>query len=128
MCPDPRKIVATRPLTDQERELARWMLEHGTPEAKAFLVQLDRSDATTYKCPCGCATLNFKVADLPEAPPGVHVLADFMYGSAEDPKGVFIYEKEGILSGLEVFGYGGEHPTTLPKISELRPVSNTVTA
>ena len=35
-----------RPLTDAERDLARWMLEHGTEEAKQYLDQLELAEVT----------------------------------------------------------------------------------
>lgn len=110
----------TRPLTERERDLARWMLQHGTPEAKAFLSQLDRAESTSWRCPCGCASYNFKVGGLPTAPPGVHILADFVFGDGDDLKGIFIYESAGILSGVEVVGYGGDAPAALPSASDLR--------
>jgi hypothetical protein len=116
----------TRPLTDEEQTLARWMLEHGTPEAQPFLAQLGRAQATLWRCPCGCPSFNFKIPDHPPAPPGVHILADFIYGTPDDLKGIFIYEKAGILSGLEVFGYAGDHPTTLPAVTDLRPITSGV--
>ena len=113
--------LGDRPLTAPERDLARWLLEHGDAGAAAFLGQLERAEATSWRCPCGCPSLNFSVPGLPPAPPSVHVLADFMYGSGDDLKGIFVYEQAGILSSLEVFAYGGDHPTTLPGIAELRP-------
>lgn len=119
----PEQNGGTRTLSDKERNLARWMLEHGLPEAQSFLPQLERAEATTLRCPCGCATLHFKVSDLPEAPPGVCILADFTYGPSETPNGIFIFASNGILSGLEVFSYTGNHPLTLPDIAELRPVA-----
>lgn len=94
--------VATRALTREERRLAAWMLEHGLPEARDYLPQLESAAATLWRCPCGCASLNLKVADQPEAPPGVHVLGDFIFGTPDQLSGAFIYASAGILSGLEI--------------------------
>lgn len=113
--------VATRPLTEQERSLARWMLEHGNLEASEFLPQLAHADATTWRCPCGCASFNFKVEGKSEAPPGVNILGDFVVGEGEDKFGIFIYESGGILSGLEVFSLAADAPQTLPTPEQLRP-------
>lgn len=122
MQPDSLSIDGDRPLTEQEQSLARWMLAHGIPEASGFLPQLERAQATSWRCPCGCASFNFKIAGLPSAPPGVHILADFVFGSDDDLKGIFLYESAGILSGVEVVGYGGDPPSVLPNIADLRPV------
>jgi hypothetical protein len=50
-----------RPLTTAEEHLIRWMLEHGTPEAKAFLLQVEKAEVTPERCPCGCASINLSV-------------------------------------------------------------------
>lgn len=111
-----------RPLTDAERQLARWMLENGTPEAKQYLGQLELAEVTPWKCPCGCASINFQIKGHPEAPPGVHILGDFLVGEGENQSGAFIYSSEGLLSGLEVYGLAGDAPRTLPRPEELRPL------
>jgi hypothetical protein len=128
MQPDSSIDDGIRPLTQQERALARWMLQHGVPEAQPFLTQLERAEATTWKCKCGCASFDFKVDGMPAAPPGVHILADFMFGSDDDPKGIFIYESAGILGGVEVVGYAGDAPTELPNIADLRAVGGPAAA
>jgi hypothetical protein len=43
MEPYPPPIPDERPLTAEERRLARWMLEHGGPRGREFLPQLDRA-------------------------------------------------------------------------------------
>lgn len=113
-----------RELTDHERRLVRWMLEHGSPEAESFLPQLDLAEVTPWRCPCGCASINFQIRGKPPAPPGVHPLADFEFGEEANPSGAFVYEKDGILSGLEVYGLAGEAPKYLPQPEALRPVAN----
>jgi hypothetical protein len=108
-----------RPLSDVERRLSRWMLENGTPEAAAYLSQLEVAEATPWRCPCGCASFNFKVKDMPAAPPGVHVLGDFVFYDGANIAGAFIYSSNGILSGLEVTGMAGDAPKVLPDPSQL---------
>jgi hypothetical protein len=115
------EALATRPLTKQERELAQWMLEHGSPEGPHFLAQLARADATTWRCVCGCASFNFKVGGKPEAPPGVNILGDFVVGEGQDSFGVFIFQSGGILSGVEVYGLSADSLQTLPRPEQLRP-------
>jgi hypothetical protein len=109
-----------RELADHERRLVRWMLERGTPEAAAFLPQLESAEVTPRKCPCGCASIKFRIRGRPEAPSGVHPIADFLFAEGDRLSGVFVYEKDGILSGLEVYGLAGDAPKSLPEPEELR--------
>ena len=115
------RIPVNRPLTVEEFELARWILENGEPESTIFLDQLERAHVIAH-CPCGCASIDFAVEGLPEAPPGVHILGDFIYGDETNLAGVFVFESGGILSGLEVYGLAVDTPRVLPKLSNLRPL------
>ena len=110
-----------RKLTDYERRLVRWMLEHGEPEAVDFLPQLDLAEVTAWRCYCGCASINFHIRGKPAAPPGVHPIADFVFGHEETLSGIFVFENDGILSGLEVYGLAGDAPKSLPEPEALRP-------
>jgi hypothetical protein len=117
-----------RQLTDHERRLVRWMLEHGGPEAAAFLPQLDQAEVTPWNCPCGCASINFQIRGRPEAPPGVHPVADFVFGGGDSLGGIFVYENGGVLRGLEVYGLAGDAPKSLPQPEELRPSGDSAAA
>ena len=101
------------------------MLEHGTPEAQAFLSQLEKAKATAWHCPCGCASINLSIDGLPEPSGGLHILADFIFGADDDLSlsGAFVFEKSGVLAGLEVYGLAGEAPKTLPLPASLRSFS-----
>jgi hypothetical protein len=122
MQPYPPPIREERPLTAEEQRLARWMLEHGEPEARAFLPQLDRARAVS-RCACGCATIDLEV-DGHRAPSdsGVRVLGDFWFGEGDDAGGIFIYHYGGVLSGIEVYALGGDTPAVLPVPEMLRPM------
>lgn len=108
-----------RPLTASEYQLARWMLEHGTPAASCFLSQLEMAEVTPWRCECGCGSLNFAIRGYDEPECGMNLLADFVIGD-NDLAGIFIYECQGVLSGIEVYGMAGDAPKTLPKPHELR--------
>ena len=110
-----------RQLTDHERRLVRWMLEHAGPEATPFLQQLELAEVTSWQCPCGCASINFRIQGKPAPPPGVHPIADFIFGEEDHLSGIFVFEKDGILSGLEVYGLAGDAPKVLPEPEQLRP-------
>jgi hypothetical protein len=122
------EAAATRPLTEHERRLALWMLEHGGAEASSFLPQLANAEATSWRCVCGCASFNFKIAGEPAAPPGVNILGDFMVGDGNDSFGVFIFQSGGILSGVEVYGLATDAPNALPEPWQLRPFEATASA
>jgi len=99
------------------------MLRHGTAEARDYLEQLAQAEVTSWKCECGCASINFQIQDRPPAPPGVRILGDFIFGVEGAESGAFIFSCEGILSGLEVYGRAGDAPKELPRPEELRPLS-----
>lgn len=105
---------STRPLTIAERALEQWMLENGTSEAAGYLSQLEVAEATEWKCPCGCAGFNLRIKGQPAAPPGVHILGDYLVGSGDNLSGAFICSSAGILSGVEVYGLAGNAPRVLP--------------
>jgi len=58
---------------------------------------------------------------MSEAPLGLHLLGDFLFGTTQDLAGVFIFSSAGILSGVEVYGLAGDAPKQLPTPEELRP-------
>lgn len=113
-------IPDVRPLTAAEYRLARWLLEHGGSEAQGFLPQLDLARVVS-RCPCGCASIDFEVAGYPLPTGGLRVLGDFISGDENDLNGVFIFERGGVLAGIEVYGLGGDAPKTLPEPEALRP-------
>ena len=112
------------PLTFAEEQLVRWMLEHGKPEARAFLPQLERAQVTDWRCSCGCASINFLVEGFAEPSGGLHPLADFIFGTDDELSGIFVFEQSGVLAGLEVYGLAGDAPKTLPSSDSLKPFEN----
>ena len=48
-----------RPLSEKERELLVWLLEHGPIDAVNFLPQLDIIEARS-SCNCGCPSIEFE--------------------------------------------------------------------
>ena len=120
MDPESRPIPDRRQLSETERELARWMLEHGTPAAAGFLAQLEHAEVVS-RCPCGCASIDFEVAGMPKPSGGLRILGDYVFGAEADLAGAFIFERAGVLAGLEVYGLAGDAPRTLPRTDSLRP-------
>jgi hypothetical protein len=110
-----------RELTSAEERLIRWMLEHGSPDARSFPPQIERAQATPYQCCCGCASINLSVDGLEKPIGGMGILGDFVFGSEENLSGIFVFEQSGFLAGLEVYGLAGDAPTMLPSPELLRP-------
>ena len=115
-------IIANRPLTPAEYELAYYMLTHGNHAGQDFLAQLEQAEITPWRCECGCASVNFQIKGHPEAEPGVHILGKFLCGPEDAPSGIFIFESGGLLSGIEVYGLAVDAPKILPNSGELRKI------
>jgi hypothetical protein len=96
------------------------MLEHGATSASAFLAQLDRATVVA-RCPCGCASIDLEVADMPSPSGGLRILGDYLFGTDADLAGAFIFERAGVLAGIEVYGLAGDAPRVLPEPGSLRP-------
>jgi len=115
---------SNRPLSDEERHLIRWMLEHGEPDARDYLAQLERAEVEPWRCACGCASLSLSIPGLPEPTGGLRPLGQFVFGSEADLSGIFVYEQSNILSGVEVYGLASDAPSWLPSPESLRPFPN----
>lgn len=114
------QVTEPRSLTEQERALIRWMLEHAISDTAVFLSHLSRAHVVSG-CDCGCASVNLQVEGLPPPTGGLKVVADFLYGDEASLCGAFVFEQNGVLAGLEVYGLAVGAPTVLPSIASLRP-------
>jgi hypothetical protein len=110
-----------RPLSDREREVLLWLLEHGPEDATNFLPQLDLVEARS-SCSCGCPSIEFSVpVDAPfiHSPQGMRLFAEGHTGT--DEVGIMLTAGSGVLSDLEVYTYGGvDHAFGLPLLDTLR--------
>ena len=110
-----------REMTPTERRLVIWMLEQGNNQAQAFLPQVDRLRITPWRCPCGCASVNFIQEGQAEPTEGMRILGDYVFAEDGNEIGIFIFECGGVLSGIEVYGLGGDAARSLPTPKECRP-------
>jgi hypothetical protein len=119
----PEPLFETRLLTRHEQQLITWMLEHASNDASALLPQLELARATSWRCPCGCASFNIVLEGraAPVATTRMKIVADFDFGPDDQPYGIFLFEKGGLLAGLEVYGLAGDAPKSLPQSEALRP-------
>ena len=113
-----------RPLSNKERELLVWLLEHGPINATNFLPQLGIIEARS-SCSCGCPSIEFSVpVDSPfiDSPQGMR--AYFLGRSGVDEVGLMLTAGNGVLSELEIYTFGEfDHPFDLPAVNTLRPAS-----
>jgi hypothetical protein len=117
-------IPEDRLLSAHETALVRWMLEQSTAAAAKFLPQLAEA-RVVGRCYCGCASVDFAVSGVVPPPGnGIGILADFEYRTDEGHLcGVFVFERAGLLAGLEVWSVDGlSTPTTLPAVEQLQPL------
>jgi hypothetical protein len=117
-------ISEDRPLSQDERALVRWLIEHGEPEASRFLSQLDDARVTS-RCGCGCASVNFAVrGQTPSCASGLDVLSDYYWHDGEGHAlGVFVFACEETLAGLELYSMDGlSSAGVLPRHEQLIPV------
>ena len=67
--------------------------------------------------------MRFQIQGHPTAPPGVHILGDFLIGEGDQLSGVFIYSSGGFLSGIEFYSMASDAARQLPRPEDLRPHS-----
>ena len=118
-------IPDRRALDPDELALARWMLTHGTAEAMAYLQQLEGARVAS-RCPCGCASIDFEVEGGLTPTSGLTILGDYLFEDTDGAlAGAFIFSRNDVLAGIEVYGLAGESPRTLPTPESLRQLEET---
>jgi hypothetical protein len=116
-----REVPENRPLSSEEARLLRWLLENGSESAATFLPQAEAVRVVS-RCACGCASVNFTVGDGGwHSRAGIQILSDYQWSDSAGRRfGVFIFAKQRMLAGLEVWSIDGlATPTSLPQPSEL---------
>ena|SRR5271165_2211171 len=73
---NPYREPLERPLTQNERDLIRWMIKHADPRAAHLLSQIDRLSVAT-KCSCGCPTSDFALDGEVVPQKGERVVSDW---------------------------------------------------
>ena len=98
------KLLSPRSLTPEELELLNWLLDHGLPEAKSFVPQIERIRATPW-CDCGCSSISLHVEEsVPLGTCSYSVVSDVVAKTPEGKKvGVLLFQKKGKLSLLEIY-------------------------
>lgn len=116
----------SRPLSSEELELLRWILENGGEAARSFLPQLEGIRAVRW-CHCGCPSI--RLLTEPDAPEAEHradkIVCDVFGTTPENEKaGIFLFQKDGRLDLMEIYSldaglYGDTPEYRLPTIKGL---------
>jgi hypothetical protein len=117
-------IPEDRSLTAAESRLVTWLLRHGTPQAADYLPHVERARVVS-RCACGCASIDFAIDGVVPPPgDGISILADYEWRApGGELFGVFVFERTGLLAGLEVWSQDGlGQASELPDTEQLRPV------
>lgn len=108
-------------LTEEERSLVRWLIEHSFVEGAARLLpQVDKL-SVVEKCNCGCPTVHFALDDKIPARKGQKFISDWL----ADVNGMPVYVQLWIsiddqISSLEVGSLPGtDQPFGLPRIDSI---------
>ncbi len=121
-------IPDDRPLSAAETQLIRWLLEHGHVAAQSYLPQLDHARVVS-RCYCGCVSIDFAIDEVvPPTGDGMGILADYEWRDDNGAMfGVFVFERAGLLAGLDIWSQDGLAPaTSLPKLEQLHPLGKAI--
>jgi len=97
-----------RPLTAEELTLLNWLLEHGLPEARSFIPQVENIRATRWhsgESKCGCPSISLYVKEgTPLGTCSSNVISDFIGVTPEGKKvGLLLFQENGKLDLLEEY-------------------------
>jgi hypothetical protein len=115
-----KTIPVDRPLSDDERCLLMWLLEHGAPGATGYLSQIP-SVRVIGQCSCGCPTLDLAVAGK-HGTGGSTIVADFCGTTSEGAfVGVMVHVREDLVSELEAYSLNDIKTFSFPGPESLNP-------
>ena len=114
---NPFREPLSRSLTQPERDLVRWLIEHSfVKDASRLLPQIERLSVVA-KCNCGCPTIDFALDGEPVSPKGQMCISDWL--AEVDGMSVYVqlWQCNDRISTLEVGSLPGtDQPFGLPKI------------
>ena len=109
-----------RPLTQQERDLVRWLIEHAHRDVNELLFQVEMLTVAS-KCKCGCPTIDFALGGIPVDRKGEQLISDWLAEVEGQPVGVMLFQTNGKISTLEVYALAGsDKPFGLPTIESIK--------
>jgi hypothetical protein len=109
-----------RQLTQQEKDLVRWLAEHSHRETSRLLPQIERLTITS-KCTCGCPTIDFALDGVLPERKNHYLISDWLAEVDGEAVGVMLFETNGQISMLEVYSLAGsDKPFGLPAIASIK--------
>jgi hypothetical protein len=110
-----------RSLTQDERELIVWLVEHGTYKNRVQLKSQIDILSVHQRFTCGCPTIYFALNGMPVPRNGERLVSDHLATVDGEDVGVMLFETDGNLSSLDVYSCAGsDQPCGLPKIRQIR--------
>lgn len=119
-----KSVPGNRLLTNEEIEFVLWLLRHGNDRARSFVPQLEHVFVTGC-CGCGCASVNLGVKEVVSLEDkGMETLCDYCWHDSDSAFfGVFLFARNGVLAGLDLWSIDGKSTaTTPPHVSLLVPL------
>jgi hypothetical protein len=118
-----RAASAPRPLRPEESAALLALLNHADFDGRdSLLAQVDFARVVGY-CGCGCATVDLAVdSAAPASSSGSPIPneATVLGADGEPIGGVLVFVRDGYLTSLEVYDYGGVPISPFPPTSRLR--------
>lgn len=117
---NPCREPLIRPLTQHERDLIRWLIEHSfVKDATRLLPQVDRLSVVS-KCTCGCPTIDLALDGKPAVLKGQGIISDWDAEVNGMPVYVQLWISNDQISSLEVGSLPGtDQPFGLPAIESI---------
>jgi len=114
--------IFPRDLTDEERQISLWMIEHGTGDTKLFDDHLAKATVVSA-CGCGCPSIDFAIGGKePDPESKMELFGDYFYGTDDDLCGAFVFACDGQLAGIEFYPLAADEvPAKIPLPDSLRP-------
>lgn len=117
---NPCREPLNRALTQHERDLIRWLIEHSfVKDASRLLSQIDRLSVVA-KCNCGCPTVDFALDGEPVPLKGAGFISDWLADVDGMPVYVQLWMSNERVCSLEVGSLpGSDKPFGLPAIESI---------
>ena len=117
---NPCREPLNRTLTQHERDLIRWLIEHSfVKDASRLLPQIDRLSVVA-RCNCGCPTIDFALDGEPVAGKGEQCISDWLAEVDGMPVYLQLWRSNDRISTLEVGSLPGtDRPFGLPVVESI---------
>jgi hypothetical protein len=117
---NPYREPLNRALTQHERDLIRWLIEHSfVNDTSRLLPQIDRLSVVA-KCTCGCPTIDFALDEDPVAQKDEKCISDWLAEVDGMFVGIQLWQTNDRISTLEVHSLlGTDQSFGLPTIESI---------